>query len=134
MSFLGIEASLTGRRWVGPGVEVERASELLVQRTGLPQAVCQVLARRGVAPDEAKAFLAPAVRDLLPDQADTLLRGRVAVVNVWRPTRGPVEATPLAVCDAQTMRDGDLVEMDLIYPDRMGEIQALQFRPERTET
>jgi len=70
------------------------------------------------------------VRDLLPDQADTLLRGRVAVVNVWRPTRGPVEATPLAVCDAQTMRDGDLVEMDLIYPDRMGEIQALQFRPE----
>ena len=67
MSFLGIEASLTGRRWVGPGVEVERASELLVQRTGLPQAVCQVLARRGVAPDAAKAFLAPALRDLLPD-------------------------------------------------------------------
>ncbi|MFC6759347.1 single-stranded-DNA-specific exonuclease RecJ [Sulfitobacter porphyrae] len=67
MSFLGVETSLTGRRWVGPGVEAERSAELLVQRTGLPQAVCQVLARRGVAPEEATGFLAPALRDLLPD-------------------------------------------------------------------
>ncbi|WP_152466837.1 single-stranded-DNA-specific exonuclease RecJ [Sulfitobacter sp. THAF37] len=67
MSFLGVEASLTGRRWVGPGVDAERSAELLVQRTGLPQAVCQVLARRGVAPEEAAGFLAPALRDLLPD-------------------------------------------------------------------
>lgn len=58
---------MTGRRWVGPGVEYERAAELLVQRTGLPQAVCQVLARRGVPPEEAAGFLAPALRDLLPD-------------------------------------------------------------------
>ena len=69
-SFLGVEASLTGRRWVGPGVEAERSAELLVQRTGLPQAVCQVLARRGVAPEEATGFLAPALRDLLPDPRD----------------------------------------------------------------
>ncbi len=67
VSFLGVETSLTGRRWVGPGVEAERSAELLVQRTGLPQAVCQVLARRGVAPEEATGFLAPALRDLLPD-------------------------------------------------------------------
>ncbi|QFT60462.1 Single-stranded-DNA-specific exonuclease RecJ [Sulfitobacter sp. THAF37] len=67
VSFLGVEASLTGRRWVGPGVDAERSAELLVQRTGLPQAVCQVLARRGVAPEEAAGFLAPALRDLLPD-------------------------------------------------------------------
>ncbi|MBD3664489.1 single-stranded-DNA-specific exonuclease RecJ [Sulfitobacter aestuariivivens] len=66
-SFLGVQASLTGRRWVGPGAEVERATELLVQRSGLPQAVCQVLARRGVGPDEAEGFLTPSLRDLLPD-------------------------------------------------------------------
>lgn len=66
-AFLNIEASLTGRRWVGPDLEGTRAAELLVQRTELPQAVCQVLARRGVAPEEAEAFLAPALRDLLPD-------------------------------------------------------------------
>ncbi|WP_120503762.1 single-stranded-DNA-specific exonuclease RecJ [Sulfitobacter mediterraneus] len=67
MSFLGVEASLTGRRWVGPGVEVERTAELILQRSALPMAVCQVLARRGVPAEEAEAFLAPALRDLLPD-------------------------------------------------------------------
>lgn len=67
MHFLGVEASLTGRRWVGPGVEVDRAAELIMQRSALPMAVCQVLARRGVPAEEAEAFLAPALRDLLPD-------------------------------------------------------------------
>ena len=67
MSFLGVDASLTGRRWVGPSVEVERATEVLVQQTSLPLALCQVLARRGVAAEEAEAFLAPSLRDLLPD-------------------------------------------------------------------
>ncbi|KAJ31838.1 single-stranded-DNA-specific exonuclease RecJ [Sulfitobacter pontiacus] len=67
MSFLGVDASLTGRRWLGPGVEVERATEVLVQQTSLPLALCQVLARRGVAAEEAEAFLAPSLRDLLPD-------------------------------------------------------------------
>lgn len=67
MHFLGVEASLTGRRWVGPGVEVERAAELILQRSALPLSVCQILARRGVPAEEAEAFLAPALRDLLPD-------------------------------------------------------------------
>ncbi len=67
MAFLGVETSLGGRRWVGPTVETDRASEALVQDTGLPQAVCQVLAQRGVAAPEAEAFLNPQLRDLLPD-------------------------------------------------------------------
>ncbi len=67
MSFLGVETSLTGRRWVGPGIDVERATEDLVQQTDLPQALCQVLARREVDPGAASAFLAPSLRDLLPD-------------------------------------------------------------------
>jgi len=67
MSFLDVETSLTGRRWIGPDVELSRAAELLVQRAGLPDPVCQVLARRGVVDSEASGFLAPALRDLLPD-------------------------------------------------------------------
>jgi hypothetical protein len=69
------------------------------------------------------------VRDLLPDEAKALLEKRFAVINVWRPTRGPVQESPLAVCDAQTMGPNDLVAMDLIYPDRVGEIQSLDFNP-----
>jgi len=65
--FLNVAASLTGRRWIGPGVEQERARDAMVQLTGLPAPVCATLARRGVAPEDASAFLAPSLRDLLPD-------------------------------------------------------------------
>lgn len=67
MSFLGVERSLTGRRWVGPTIETDRAGEALAQGTGLPRPVCQVLARRGVPAPEAQAFLTPQLKDLLPD-------------------------------------------------------------------
>ncbi|GIT85937.1 single-stranded-DNA-specific exonuclease RecJ [Roseobacter sp. OBYS 0001] len=67
MSFLGIERSLTGRRWVGPTAEMERAAQTLEQRADLPAPVCQVLARRGVQAEDAQSFLAPALRDLMPD-------------------------------------------------------------------
>ena len=44
------------------------------------------------------------VRDLLPTaEAEERLKHRFAVVNVWRPIRGPVQDTPLAVCDADSM-------------------------------
>ncbi len=66
-AFLGVDASLTGRRWIGPDVAAVRAAETLHQQTDLPMAVAQVLARRRVEAQEAPAFLAPALRDLLPD-------------------------------------------------------------------
>lgn len=66
-AFLGVEASLNGRRWIGPGIEEERQAQFMRQQTGLPMAVCQTLARRGVPAHEAQAFLEPQLRDLLPD-------------------------------------------------------------------
>ncbi|MEO0938539.1 MAG: single-stranded-DNA-specific exonuclease RecJ [Pseudomonadota bacterium] len=65
--FLNVDASLTGRRWIGPDPEHQRAADMLAQRADLPGPVAQVLARRGVAPEEAGGFLAPSLRDLLPD-------------------------------------------------------------------
>lgn len=67
MSFLGVENSLSGRCWVGPGVEEVRQAETLVQRSGLPHALCAVLSRLGVSADEAQSYLAPKLRALLPD-------------------------------------------------------------------
>ncbi|WP_319544897.1 single-stranded-DNA-specific exonuclease RecJ [Ruegeria conchae] len=67
MAFLGVEQSLTGRRWVGPGIEVERSAEMMAQQTDLPRAVCQVLARRGLPVMEASGFLEPKLKELLPD-------------------------------------------------------------------
>ncbi|NOE26407.1 single-stranded-DNA-specific exonuclease RecJ [Ruegeria sp. HKCCD6157] len=70
MGFLGVEQSLTGRRWVGPEVELERAAEMMTQQTDLPRAVCQILARRGVPVMEARGFLDPKLKELLPDPRD----------------------------------------------------------------
>ncbi|MFY9319000.1 single-stranded-DNA-specific exonuclease RecJ [Lentibacter algarum] len=67
MAFLGVETSLTGRKWLGPTVELERAAELIVQDTDLPRALAQVLARRGVSAQKAASFLAPQLRELMPD-------------------------------------------------------------------
>ena len=44
------------------------------------------------------------VRDLLGDEADELLQKRFSVINVWRPIRGPVQDSPLAVTDARSVR------------------------------
>ncbi|CUH78150.1 single-stranded-DNA-specific exonuclease RecJ [Tropicibacter naphthalenivorans] len=67
MAYLGVEHSLTGRRWVGPSVEQERHAEAMVQLTQLPRALCGVLARLGVPAEEAAEYLEPKLRDLLPD-------------------------------------------------------------------
>jgi len=69
------------------------------------------------------------VRDLLGDEADGLLKKRFAVINVWRPIRGPVYDAPLAIIDASSVAEGDLVATDLIYPDRTGEIYYVKFNP-----
>lgn len=62
------------------------------------------------------------VRDLLGDEAEDLLRKRVAFINVWRPVRRPVEDWPLALCDARSADAAALVATDVIYADREGEI------------
>ena len=70
------------------------------------------------------------VRDLLdPAEAEERLKHRFAIVNVWRPIRGPVEEAPLAVCDARSVAPADLIETDLLYPDRTGEIYSVAFNP-----
>jgi hypothetical protein len=69
------------------------------------------------------------VRDFLPEKADELLRYRFAIINVWRPINAPVLESPLAVCDAQSLRLGDFVASDLIYPNRRGETYAVTYSP-----
>jgi hypothetical protein len=69
------------------------------------------------------------VRDLMGSEADHLLSRRFAIINVWRPIRGPLFDAPLALCDATSLATGDLVPQDLIYRDRTGEIYGLTYNP-----
>ncbi len=65
-SFLGVERSLSGRRWVSRPVD-ERGALALTQRLGLPEVVGRILAAREIGLDDAEDFLNPTLRRFLPD-------------------------------------------------------------------
>lgn len=101
----------------------------MAQVTRLPLALCGVLAARGVAPEAAEAFLAPALRDLLPDPmvlrdmglaADRLLRAvdlreRIAVFADYDVDGGASAALIL------TWLRGFGITATLYIPDRIDE-------------
>ena len=62
------------------------------------------------------------VRDHLGDEAEELLRHRFGIVNVWRPIRGP-----LALCDARSFTDDDLIASDLVYAHVRGETSRVEY-------
>jgi hypothetical protein len=65
------------------------------------------------------------VRELLEsDEAEERLKNRFAEINVWRAIRGPVQSTPLAVCDSRSIAQKDLVPTDLKH-----EVYMVTFSP-----
>jgi hypothetical protein len=79
--------------------------------------------------DQTAASGAARLRVAYPDEADALLRRRVAIVNLWRPITSPVLDAPLAVCDARSVAPKDLVASELVYRDRRGETYNLVYNP-----
>jgi hypothetical protein len=69
------------------------------------------------------------VRDHLGAEADELLKHRFGIVNVWRPLRGPVLDSPLALCDARSFSDDDLIASDLVYAHVRGETSRVEYKP-----
>jgi hypothetical protein len=70
------------------------------------------------------------VRDHLPaEEAEQRLKHRFAEINVWRPIRGPIESTPLALCDARSINPQDFVPSDLVYRDKVGETYRFLHNP-----
>ncbi len=64
--FLGVESSVSGKRWE-ERLEDSRLGLALAQRLGSPEIVGRVLAGRGVGLDAVESFLNPTLRDALPD-------------------------------------------------------------------
>ena len=70
------------------------------------------------------------VRDLLDaDDAENFLRHRFAIVNVWRSIGNPIETTPIAIADAQSIAPEDFVATDFVRPDRIGELYQVTYSP-----
>ena len=53
-----------------------------------------------------------------------------AIVNIWRSINGTVRNYPLALCDAQTVSDDDLIPVARISKKRRGEIQFVKYSPD----
>ncbi len=128
MAFLGVEHSLTGRRWVGPSPEVERATEMLVQQAGLPRAVCQVLSRRGVPPMEAAGFLEPKLKELLPDPR-SMKDMEAAAARFLKAVR---EKQRIAVFADYDVDGGSSAALLLVWLRQMG-LQATLYVPDRID-
>jgi hypothetical protein len=72
------------------------------------------------------------VKDLLGEAEAARLAAsgaRIIQINVWRPIRGPVERSPLALADASSVRAEDLIATDQVFPDRVGETYHLAHHP-----
>lgn len=66
------------------------------------------------------------VVDLLgQDEADEWAGSRYAFINVWRPVDNPINSAPLGFVRPSSVARSDWVLLDLIYPDRKGQIMGL---------
>jgi hypothetical protein len=70
------------------------------------------------------------VRDLLPDEAEELLKHRFAVVQTWRPINTQVQREPLAIADARSIGTKELIPSARVYPDRRGEVYHSTYNPQ----
>ena len=69
------------------------------------------------------------VRDVVPDEAEALLDRRFAIVQVWRPIHHPVESWPLAIADATSLSERNMVVTERRYRERTGQTYAITWDP-----
>lgn len=63
------------------------------------------------------------------DTAAEWAAGHYAFVNVWRPVSDVVRSAPLGFVRPRTVAPADWVSLDLVYPDRVGQILGLVPNP-----
>lgn len=56
--------------------------------------------------------------------------GHYAFINVWRPVGAPINSAPLGFILPSSVAQQDWILLDLIYPDRKGQIMGLAANPD----
>ena len=69
------------------------------------------------------------VRELMGDEAETLLKNRFAIIQVWRAINQPIQSNPLAIADAKSVEPDDLLIAERRYPHRVGQTYRLKYSP-----
>lgn len=85
---------------------------------------------RNVHNDYSQAGAEQRLIDLLGQQkAAQYLSGHYAFVNVWRPVGHPIMTSPLGFIRPSSMKTEDWMNIELIYPDRKGQILGVAANP-----
>lgn len=85
---------------------------------------------RNVHSDYSKDGAEQRLADLLgAETAAEWARGHFAFVNVWRPVEHPINSAPLGFVRPSSVDPSDWILLDLIYPDRKGQIMGLVGNP-----
>jgi hypothetical protein len=78
--------------------------------------------------DQSYAGAEMVLRWKLPEDAEMLLTRRFQIINAWRPIK-TVFKDPLAVADANSVAESDLVAAGIVYPTRRGETWTVKANP-----
>lgn len=70
-AFLGVERSITGRRWIAR-LQTDRMAQAIAQAADVSDIMGRILAARGVLPETANSFLEPTLRELMPPAAQMM--------------------------------------------------------------
>ncbi|KAI1775421.1 hypothetical protein F4818DRAFT_441517 [Hypoxylon cercidicola] len=77
--------------------------------------------------DQSYAGAELVLRRWFPDEADELVKKRYQIINLWRPIK-PILKDPLAVADATSIADSDLVAASIVYPADRDETWTIKPR------
>jgi hypothetical protein len=69
------------------------------------------------------------VREVLADEAESLLERRFAIIQVWRAINQPIQSNPLALADAKSVALDDFLIAERRYPHRVGQTYRLKYNP-----
>jgi hypothetical protein len=85
---------------------------------------------KGVHNDYTEESAPRRLREIVGDaEAERRMKKRFAIVQVWRPIRGPVLVDPLGICDGRSIPREGFIRVERRYPYRTGEVYHIAHNP-----
>lgn len=86
---------------------------------------------RNVHTDYSQAGAEQRLTDIVgAERAAEFMQGSFGFVNVWRPIERPISSSPLGFIRPSSMHADDWMNIELVYPDRYGQILGVAENPE----
>ena len=85
---------------------------------------------KGVHNDYTERSAPIRLREIVGDaEAERRMQKRWAIIQVWRPIRGPVMIDPLGICDGRSIPNKGFIRVERRYKYRTGEVYHIAYDP-----